>query len=216
MAEPSYEELKARLAELEKQGTRRTGQLDFRVGEKGGVSVYGFWMPAHSSVLFLRRTKPPANSSSRKNSETLLPRRPVHAGDSLSRCLRVPQTRLCRSARRSSSIKLGARVDVLRSTRFRAASCARASQSRSSHRRKSHRRRENIFGRMRRVPRRRRQAGSNRRQFVSTDSAASGGGHHLHGGTNFLGCQARHPVLRHVRQRQVGFRPKTMDCCRVH
>jgi hypothetical protein len=42
MAEPSYEELKARLAELEKQGTgRRSGQLDFRVGEKGGVSVYG-------------------------------------------------------------------------------------------------------------------------------------------------------------------------------
>jgi hypothetical protein len=42
MAEPSYEELKARLAELEKQGgNRRTGQLDFRVGEKGGVSVYG-------------------------------------------------------------------------------------------------------------------------------------------------------------------------------
>jgi hypothetical protein len=42
MAEPSYEELKARLAELEKHGgSRRTGQLDFRVGEKGGVSVYG-------------------------------------------------------------------------------------------------------------------------------------------------------------------------------
>jgi hypothetical protein len=41
MAEPSYEELKARLAELEKGGSRRTGQLDFRVGEKGGVSVYG-------------------------------------------------------------------------------------------------------------------------------------------------------------------------------
>ena len=42
MAEPSYEELKARLAELEKQGAKpRSGQLDFRVGEKGGVSVYG-------------------------------------------------------------------------------------------------------------------------------------------------------------------------------
>ena len=42
MSEPSYEELKARLAELEKQsGSRRGGQLDFRVGEKGGVSVYG-------------------------------------------------------------------------------------------------------------------------------------------------------------------------------
>jgi hypothetical protein len=42
MAEPTYEELKARLAELEKQqGTRRTGALEFRVGEKGGVSVYG-------------------------------------------------------------------------------------------------------------------------------------------------------------------------------
>ncbi len=42
MAEPTYEELKAKLAELEKsQGTRRTGTLEFRVGEKGGVSVYG-------------------------------------------------------------------------------------------------------------------------------------------------------------------------------
>jgi hypothetical protein len=42
MPEPSYEELKTRLAELEKQqGTRRTGSLEFRVGEKGGISVYG-------------------------------------------------------------------------------------------------------------------------------------------------------------------------------
>lgn len=42
MAEPTYEELKAKLAELEKQGTgRRSGALEFRVGEKGGVSVYG-------------------------------------------------------------------------------------------------------------------------------------------------------------------------------
>jgi len=42
MSEPSYEELKARVAELEKQGgPKRSGQLDFRVGEKGGVSVYG-------------------------------------------------------------------------------------------------------------------------------------------------------------------------------
>ncbi len=42
MAEPTYEELKARLAELEqKTGGKRTGELEFRVGEKGGVSVYG-------------------------------------------------------------------------------------------------------------------------------------------------------------------------------
>jgi hypothetical protein len=40
MPEPTYEELKARLAELEKQ-PRRTGGLEFRVSEKGGVSVYG-------------------------------------------------------------------------------------------------------------------------------------------------------------------------------
>ena len=42
MAEPSYEELKAKLAELEKQvqGKKR-GVLEFRVSEKGGVSVYG-------------------------------------------------------------------------------------------------------------------------------------------------------------------------------
>jgi len=42
MSEPTYEELKARLAEMEKKsGSRRTGELDFKVGEKGGVSVYG-------------------------------------------------------------------------------------------------------------------------------------------------------------------------------
>jgi hypothetical protein len=42
MAEPSYEELKARLAELEKEKEgKRSGTLEFRVGEKGGVSVYG-------------------------------------------------------------------------------------------------------------------------------------------------------------------------------
>ena len=40
MAEPSYEELKARLAELERKAVR-TGDLQFKVGEKGGVSVYG-------------------------------------------------------------------------------------------------------------------------------------------------------------------------------
>ena len=42
MSEPTYEELKAKLAEMEKQGSgRRSGSLEFRVGEKGGVSVYG-------------------------------------------------------------------------------------------------------------------------------------------------------------------------------
>lgn len=41
MAEPTYEELKARLEQLEKAGPKRTGALEFRVGEKGGVSVYG-------------------------------------------------------------------------------------------------------------------------------------------------------------------------------
>jgi hypothetical protein len=41
MPEPTYEELKARLAELQKQGATRSGSLEFRVSEKGGVSVYG-------------------------------------------------------------------------------------------------------------------------------------------------------------------------------
>jgi hypothetical protein len=42
MAEESKEELLARIAELEKQvGGRKRGALEFRVGEKGGVSVYG-------------------------------------------------------------------------------------------------------------------------------------------------------------------------------
>ncbi|HVH88318.1 MAG TPA: hypothetical protein VM912_16475 [Terriglobales bacterium] len=42
MSEPTAEELKARIAELEqKLSSRRTGKLEFRVSEKGGVSVYG-------------------------------------------------------------------------------------------------------------------------------------------------------------------------------
>ena len=42
MSEPTYEELKAQLELLQKQsGSKRSGALDFRVGEKGGVSVYG-------------------------------------------------------------------------------------------------------------------------------------------------------------------------------
>jgi len=41
VAEPTYEELKAKLEELEKKTARRTGELDFKIGEKGGVSVYG-------------------------------------------------------------------------------------------------------------------------------------------------------------------------------
>lgn len=42
MPEESREELLARIAELERQaGGRKRGALEFRVGEKGGVSVYG-------------------------------------------------------------------------------------------------------------------------------------------------------------------------------
>jgi len=41
MTEPTYEELKAKLAELEKKQGTRSGALEFRVSEKGGVSVYG-------------------------------------------------------------------------------------------------------------------------------------------------------------------------------
>jgi len=43
MPEPTYDELKARLQELEKQveTKKRSGNIEFRVSEKGGVSVYG-------------------------------------------------------------------------------------------------------------------------------------------------------------------------------
>lgn len=42
MAEQSADELKARIAELEqKLAGRRSKSLEFRVSEKGGVSVYG-------------------------------------------------------------------------------------------------------------------------------------------------------------------------------
>jgi len=43
MSEPTYEELKAKLAQLEKEveTKKRSGELSFKVGDKGGVSVYG-------------------------------------------------------------------------------------------------------------------------------------------------------------------------------
>jgi len=42
MSEPTPEELKARIAELEQKLTaRKSKNLEFRVSEKGGVSVYG-------------------------------------------------------------------------------------------------------------------------------------------------------------------------------
>ena len=40
MSEPTYEELKARVAELQRK-TGRAGKLEFKVSEKGAVSVYG-------------------------------------------------------------------------------------------------------------------------------------------------------------------------------
>lgn len=42
MADPTKEELMARIAELEKQSaSKKSGKLEFRIGAKGGVSVYG-------------------------------------------------------------------------------------------------------------------------------------------------------------------------------
>jgi hypothetical protein len=40
MTEPTYEELKARLAEMEAK-QQRTGSISFKVSDKGGASVYG-------------------------------------------------------------------------------------------------------------------------------------------------------------------------------
>jgi hypothetical protein len=42
MSEPTKEDLMARIAELEKKlESKETGKLEFKVGDKGGVSVYG-------------------------------------------------------------------------------------------------------------------------------------------------------------------------------
>ncbi len=42
MSEPTYEELKAKLAAVEEQLKGRKGRsIDFKVSEKGAVSVYG-------------------------------------------------------------------------------------------------------------------------------------------------------------------------------
>ena len=42
MPEPTKEDLMAKIAELERKlGSKQSGKLEFRVGDKGGVSVYG-------------------------------------------------------------------------------------------------------------------------------------------------------------------------------
>ena len=42
MSDPTREELMAQIAELQKQvSTKKPGRLEFKVSEKGGVSVYG-------------------------------------------------------------------------------------------------------------------------------------------------------------------------------
>ena len=42
MSEPTKEDLMAKITQLEKQlGSKQSGNLEFKVGEKGGVSVYG-------------------------------------------------------------------------------------------------------------------------------------------------------------------------------
>ncbi len=42
MPDPTKEELMARIADLEKKlGSKQSGKLEFKVGDKGGVSVYG-------------------------------------------------------------------------------------------------------------------------------------------------------------------------------
>lgn len=41
MSEPTYEELKAQLAELQQKVKGSPRSIDFKVSEKGGVSVYG-------------------------------------------------------------------------------------------------------------------------------------------------------------------------------
>ena len=42
MADPTKDELMARIADLEKRlGAKQSGKLEFKVGDKGGVSVYG-------------------------------------------------------------------------------------------------------------------------------------------------------------------------------
>jgi hypothetical protein len=40
MSEPTYDELKQKLAELEAK-QKRAGNMSFKVSDKGGVSVYG-------------------------------------------------------------------------------------------------------------------------------------------------------------------------------
>ena len=40
MTEPTYDELKTKLAEMEAK-QKRTGNMSFKVSDKGGVSVYG-------------------------------------------------------------------------------------------------------------------------------------------------------------------------------
>src|SRR5271156_6665223 len=88
MTEPTKEELLARIAELEKKaaGPKRSGALEFRVGEKGSVSVYGLgrfpvtlyyeqWDRLLKAAV-VRRAFREENRSRRKLKNAELPARP--------------------------------------------------------------------------------------------------------------------------------------------
>jgi hypothetical protein len=52
MAEPSYEELKARVTKLEKQtGGRRSGELEFKVGGEGRGERIRTWSGANGCIV---------------------------------------------------------------------------------------------------------------------------------------------------------------------
>ena len=51
MAEPTKEELMARIAELESNPNGGAGGVQFKVGEKGGVSVYGLRPLSRDALL---------------------------------------------------------------------------------------------------------------------------------------------------------------------
>ena len=50
MPEPTYEELKAKLAELETK-QQRTGTIQFKVSEKGGAERLRSWTLSRNAVL---------------------------------------------------------------------------------------------------------------------------------------------------------------------
>src|ERR1700757_1546673 len=152
--------------------------------------------------------RPPESEPTR---EELSARRHHDAPCRRDRHTRLSQVRPSRGSRGYPSLPLGTLLYVVGGACFGTASCPGNAEPDRADGRKPHRGRKALRQRMCRVSRHARKTQRIERSVVPSDSGFSGRGHAIFGSADLLDCETRHTAIRHVRQRQVGFRSEVVD-----